>query len=293
MLKSENKDFEIGFRLSENSDPEERLEEAILWKMMHDHYGDRISLIEGASELDIPTFGRSLSYSGGKFHNRATNPVSDHLPYWDDKAFRESVSRSFEVVDYDQLGNAVSKLHEGGKHAFIKSTRPKHHKQTIRCGENVYRALDAMAYSFMDGGPRLMVQEWTDMIFEYRFFIINREIVTWSTKMDLLTPLDFPHIKTTGYRRQDDPGDAADCGRLIGRYLEFLKPIVEKTDFPDVSIDLALRAETRDVEIVEYNPMQLGQLGLFACDAKSLVQKSEVLLQRWTPKPETNYLITP
>lgn len=287
MHKTQDANFEIGFRLSTVVDPEERLEEALLWKLMHDFYGERIGLIDGPSKHAIPTFGRELTLSGGGFHNRATNPISGYLPYWNDPAFMKGIKRSFEVVEFEQLGAAIKKLHDDGKDAFIKSTRPKHHIQTIRKGQNVYRELDAMAYSFIDGGPAIMVQEWKPLEFEFRFFIIDREIVTWTPKLETLTPFDHPTIGTYGFRHQDDPSDKRDCGRLIGTYLELLKPLAEETIFPDVSIDVAVALNPHtgvsEAEIVEYNPMQLGQLGLFACDVKALVSKSPTLLTRWTP----------
>lgn len=297
MSNASSKSFEIGFRLSNTEDPEERLEEALLWKLMHDFYGERIGIIEGVYENPIPTFGRELTLNGGSFRNKAKNPVSAHLPYWNDPAFKKGIKRAFEVVPYEDLGRAVKDIHDTGKDVFIKSTRMKHHKQVIKRGKNAYKELDAMAYSFMDGGPEIMVQEWRPMEFEFRFFIIDRQIVTWSPKMVSLTPFDYPKIGCYGYRHENS-SEKQDCGRLIADYMKLIEPLLQETAFPDVSIDVAIAKDTvsgkTDIEIVEYNPMQLGQIGLFACDVMALVKKSPILLSRWpTPKASSIELDDP
>lgn len=67
----------IGFRLSDNPDPEERLEEAALWKAMHDHYGsERITplLSDDEAPADWILFGRQK----GSFQT-GQEPVSDRL----------------------------------------------------------------------------------------------------------------------------------------------------------------------------------------------------------------------
>lgn len=275
---------EIAFRLTEGTDPEERLEEAVLWKCMADHYGNRIKPVTGSVPFPIPTFGRGLS--ARSFENMGTNPVIDRLDYWDDPSFLSACNRQFTVVEYEALKATIKKVHQSGRDALVKSCRSKHFLRTFTRDCDFHDVLGYDAYDFMDGGPRLMVQEYRPMEFEFRFFIIDRQIVTHSPKMQSLTPLDFPTIGTTGFRHHDDPNDHRDCSALIHRYSNLARSIAASMKTPDAAIDLAHTPDDDEICVVEFNPMQLGQLGLFACDVKKLAKHSEILLNRWQrPEP--------
>jgi len=245
----------ILFRLVENLDPEERLEEAALWKAMHDEYGDGIVPLTDDEDTEHVAFGR--------MGRSVRNYVSDNLAYWDDPAFLRHAQRRFCVVDFDGLENAISDLHAAGFGAFVKSTRSKHYIVKIPVGTTVADAMDAMAYSFMDGGPRLMVQQLIEPTYETRFFCIGREIVTSSPICASLTPLDFPYSPY--------PQKICDALRTVAR------DIASAMQTPHASIDCAMTDGKPGV--IELNPMILGNLGLYACDVRALARASRKLIE--------------
>lgn len=267
------------FRLTSNLDPEERLEEAALWKAMHDEYGDGIEALpeDGKGDPSVPTFGRALRNPLGC----GLNPVSDRLDYWNDPAFLSEARRRFAVVPFERVEAEVTRLHSAGLGAFVKSTRSKHAIFRIPAGGSVRQAIGEMAYSFIDGGPELMVQEMCEIRTEHRFFCIGREIVTESPVQWALTPLDHPLPEGTAYatpasKRPLDPDPAAkdELARVARR-------IARDMEFPHAAIDCALINGTPGA--VELNPMRLGQLGLYAADVRALAKASRRLLPKAAP----------
>lgn len=263
----------VAFRLTSNPDPEERLEEAALWKAMKDEYGDEIVAIREDSEVleDLPTFGRPLKnpFIAG------ANPVSNVLPYWQDPAFLSRAGRRFGTFEFDDAIEEVSRLHAEGLGAFIKSTRSKHAIFRIMPGEDFYDVVQDMAYSFIDGGPELMVQEDCVVEYEYRFFCIDREIVTASPIQWSLTPIDFPLREGTVFRRPDS-AQAELRPDIVHALHELAKETALEMDGPHASIDCAII--NGKPAIVEFNPMRLGQLGLYAADVRALASASRSLL---------------
>lgn len=241
------------FRLTENKDPEERLEEAALWKAMHDEYGDEIAPLPDDAEAGV-CFGRMGS--------KVRNHVSDKLPYWADPAFLRHTQRRFSVVSYDGLREAVAALHADGLGAFVKSTKSKHCIFKVPLGASFEEAIGAMAYSFMDGGPDLMVQQLIEPTYETRFFCIDRQIVTESPINPHLTPIDFPC--------RSHPTPIATALRRVAF------DIADDMETPHASIDCALIDGQPGV--VELNPMILGNLGLYACDVRALAKASRQLI---------------
>jgi hypothetical protein len=279
----------IGFRLSDNPDPEERLEEAALWKAMYDHYGpDRISpLLSGdAAPANWVLFGRQR----GRFQT-GQEPVSDDLPYWDDPAFLAHCGRDFLVIDYEGLPAAVEALHRDGKAAFLKSTRLKHWKATVPVGSSVWDVLGDMAYSFMDGGPHVMVQEAVGMAYERRYFVIGRKVVESSPVMNALTPIDCPVPYGACYRTPTSPKmeilpsvrDRQDC--LVETMAAEMLP-----EHAVVDVAMVGGWDGRPV-VIEMNPMVLGQAGLFASSVRELAAASEVLLQGFVPNPRPTFAL--
>src|SRR5690606_38164588 len=86
----------------------------------------------------------------------------------------------------------ISILHDRGVDGFVKSTQDKHWVGRIPIGVSLYEAMDGMAYSFIDGGPKLVVQEFIPMKYEHRFFVVDRRIATDSPVQTRLTPIDHP-----------------------------------------------------------------------------------------------------
>lgn len=274
----------IGFRLTENTDPEERLEEAALWKALKDRYGDRISAVREGEDGgdDWVMFGRVPRFDTGR------EPVASNLRYWEDLSFLAHCERSFEIVDWEGLRPAVARLHAQGKGAFVKSTRMKHFVCRIPLGVNTDREMGAMAFSFMDGGPQLMVQSLVDMRFECRFFVIGREIITCSTVMHSLTPMD--HTRERGYLYERPDGGARIRNvSLLGEYHMLVRAVAQKMLPEHAVIDVALIDGKPGV--IEMNPMQLGQVGLYACDVYALAEAADKLMEGFVPKKRPAFVV--
>jgi len=261
------------YRLTSNADPEERLEEAALWKALHDEYGDAIVAVpEGErAPKGLPVFGRPLRFGFGG----GLNPVSNNLPYWNDPAFLAHAGRRFSVCEWEEVEAAVAALHADGLGAFLKSTRSKHAIFRIPVGSTVMETVQDMAYSFLDGGPALMVQEMCDVTFEHRFFCIDRTIVTDSPVQPALTPLDFPLAPGTTFRTPQDrwPVSAPEVTEALRKVAEEVADAMEPEH---ASIDCAM--VNGKPAVIELNPMRLGQLGLYAADVRALARASHVLL---------------
>lgn len=274
----------IGFRLSDNADPEERLEEAALWKAMSDLYGPRISAVtpERPAGDDWILFGR-----GGRF-DTGQEPVSSKLEYWNDPAFLENCGREFSVVPYEGLKGAVADLHARGIGAFVKSTRMKHFVCRIPVGADVDEEFGPMAFSFMDGGPSLMVQALAEVKCEHRFFVAGRRIVADSPVMVALTPLDWRENVGMAY---DTP---VSTRRRMNPDFEAYHALAER-----VAGDMAPKHAVIDVAmingepaVIEMNPMQLGQVGLYASNVRGLAAASETLIEGFVPRKRPPFVIS-
>ena len=269
----------VQFRLSDNADPEERLEEAALWKAIHDEYGDEAVAIRNEGDPDLPTFGRSLAR---RMEPHGRNPVSENLPYWRDPAFLEHTHRFFRVCTFDEAKSEVSKLHVSGRGAFLKSVRHKHAIFNIPAGTTFLEAMGDMAYSFIDGGPQLMVQELVEVRYEHRFFVIDRTVVTESPVQWALTPLDFPLPSGTVFATPNSTlaemkPDIADALRAVA------KDIASKMEYPHAAVDCGLI--DGEPGAIELNPMCLGQVGLYAADVRALARASKDLLRDFVAQP--------
>lgn len=278
----------IAFRLTKNADPEERLEEAALWKALYDFYSDEIVAFddEKGEGPDLPTFGRS--HGSPVKPNR--NPVPSKLDYWLDPAFTRHAHRSFWVCDWNAAEEKVKYLHDLGIDAFVKSTKSKHFICKIPAdGTTFYEAMGDMAYSFIDGGPDLLVQEFIPMDYEHRFFVIDRKIVTDSPVQTSLTPIDYPLepgslSKTPISTRLDINVDIYNELRRVA------EDISATMDYPHASVDCAITTSPDSPMgvgcLIEMNPMQLGQLGLYACNVRALAEASVKLIDEYKPSTE-------
>jgi hypothetical protein len=245
---------------------------------MYDEYGaDGIVAVRelGEAPEGLPVFGRTP-----KFPVPCANPVSTHLEYWNDPAFLAVCRREFHVVPFENAEAIVRSLQARGKGAFIKSTSLKHFTATILPREDFREKVGVMAYSFIDGGPALMVQELVEVEYEYRYFVVDDVIITSSPNMTSLTPIDHPLPPGAVFRK---PSSAA---------LEIRPGIVTALD--RVAADLATSMATPhaciDVGLingipgaVEMNPMQIGQVGLFASSVRALAKASVGLTNDYVP----------
>lgn len=243
------------FRFSGTMDPEERLEEAALWKALHDLLEARIEpLAPGSVGVHgVPVIGRP----------RRCEETAE-LRYWEDPAFLDHCGRPFTVCRFeDGLRGAVEALHAAGLGAFVKSTRAKHFIARIPVGTSIQEAFGDMAFSFIDG-PALMVQELCQVRYEHRFFVVARKVVTHTPNAAHLTPLDAP-----GCFSFETPADREPSLFYAGGFLRGVaEQVARRMRTPDAVIDCALI--NGKPAVVELNPMILGGVGLFACDVRRL-----------------------
>src|SRR4051812_35062100 len=100
--------MKLYYRLFETDDPEERLEDAALWKALSDEFGDGIISLDYGAKAPVDGY---LLGRGKKMEFDAKLPISDHLPYWTDPAFLNACGRSFKLCDWDGAKAEVDRLH--------------------------------------------------------------------------------------------------------------------------------------------------------------------------------------
>lgn len=268
------------YRLSETSDPEERLEDAALAKALHDVMGEDLQIL--SPQEPWPDHGLHLGRTR-MFEGPPRNLMAPAMiRYWEDPAFRAHTAREWSLLDLPAAKTKVKELHASGRDAFVKSTLgTKHYRERIPQGIELSEALDAMVYSFIDRDPCLLVQEAVEMTCERRFLIIDREVLTHSTVANSLTPLsrfqtgggtlefDDLHAKTPGVNTlQYNP-------TLTQRMLSLAQEIADQSEFESLCLDMCLIDSgplAGRLEIIEYNPMQPGMVGLFGCNPYALAE---------------------
>lgn len=271
------------YRLTETHDPEERLEDAALWKALRDALGDNIRLVG----TDEPAPKDGLFLGRGKRNEMNTNLLASlYIPYWEDPAFKNRCTRDFIIADFSEAYSACSRLLSGGNPVFLKSTAQKHYARLFRDKDEFEEEMESMAYSFIDRGPCLMVQQGVDMRFERRFLVIDREVVTQSPVAWHLTPMsraqgDGARIEDTHFDTPKDLEGFTDP-RLTRRMTEMARDIAAESDHPHLCVDLCVLGEDPEgpVEPVEWNPMQPGAVGLYACDPARIADAVKTHLDR-------------
>lgn len=260
----------VYYRLSNNEDPEERLEDAALWKAMKDEYGDDIGLLR--QDEDIPRgkimFGRTRR---GEMYSSSGNAT---MNYWSDPEFLGNCEREFYLCDFNSALRMIDDLHARGKGAFVKATDRKLYTQSISVGLDAAKAIGDMAYSFMDRPPSIMVQELCDIEFEQRFIFIDRELAASSPVAWHLTPLDW--VDPNFFWRTPNSKEAELAPEKNLR--EFAKGVARECQFSNVNIDCAFINGKPGV--VEFNDCHLGQLGLYACNVRALAKASRKLIPK-------------
>ncbi|MDW9478872.1 DUF4343 domain-containing protein [Sinorhizobium meliloti] len=277
--------YRAAFRLTDNTDPEERLEEAALWKAMYDQYGKAIVAVRGHADAPrgLPVFGRTP-----RFPVQCANPVPPRLDYWTDPAFLGACRRGFHVVPFEDAEPIVRGLQARGQGAFVKSTNLKHFTTTVGADEDFREKIGVMAFSFIDGGPELMVQELALIEYEYRYFVIDRQVVTSSPNMTWLTPIDYPLPNGTVFRtpRTTIPESRLD---IVSALESLAADLASSMATPHACIDVALINGVPGV--VEMNPMQIGQVGLFASSVRALARASESLIASYVPETSLAFTV--
>lgn len=265
-------DAKIKYVLANTKDPEERLEDACLWKAMHDVYGESIELAEYEDLEDRDVwFGRTKT---GK--QKGILPVPDHIEYWTDPAFLSNCGREFYVCDFESAQVFFNEIKASGNEVFLKSTRSKHWIGQSESGQSFSDVMGAMALSFMDTNVvQLMVQQKIDMSFEKRFVVVNRRIVTSSPIAWHLSPLNHD-CRNLNYETPADksPSYFVSCDE---EQTELAQLVAKQMKSPHAIIDIAMSGEKPVV--VEFNPCVIGCFGLYACDPYAIAKASTKLLQ--------------
>lgn len=266
--------MKLYYRLSETTDPEERLEDAALWKAIHDTFADEITLLP--SDAKVPDDGYLL---GRGKRNEVIHPpkliINENMPYWTDNAFLSNCRRMFKVMTWNDAIEEVGRLHRDGRGAFLKATDTKSMVAKLPVGCDVFEETGAWAYSFIDRPPCVMVQELVDMKYERRFVVIDRQIVTQSPIAVHLTPLDYSVINLH-YGTPLALTKPVRAPGLTQEMTDFVEGIA-KTMKPDHAIiDVALI--NGEIGIVEFNAARIGQFGLYACDPYGIARAVKGLI---------------
>lgn len=269
------------YRLSETHDPEERLEDACMWKALHEEYGHGITLLPSSAcpPDEGVLFGRTRY-----FEARSAFVGSQTIRYGDDPGFRWGISRRFETCDLERAEELVAEIHGAGKDAFVKAIDQKLFTSPVRRGQSIHGVLGDLIYSIVDRPGCLMVQDFVQMRHERRFVMINGSLITSSPVAIHLTPLHRDLLKTvTGHSVEDlhfetpshrtpipDPG-------LSRRMERFVEEVARRSAMKNAIIDVAELADGR-IEVIEFNPCQPGMFGLFACDPFAIAEATWRLL---------------
>jgi len=268
------------YRLTKTEDPEERLEDAVLYKAMHDTFGKGLTMVE----MDDPAPMDGLFLGRGKNRELWQKNILGQpgMKYWEDPAFQNAITRSFVVTDLSGAEEEIERLHAEGKDAFLKSTKQKHFIGRVDQGQTIHEALDGMVYSFMDIENCLMVQEAMEMSYERRFLVMNGKVVTQSPVAWHLTPMSRSWIQEdTGFSAEEmhyktpQSREARFSPEGTARMTAFAQKIADASDNPHLCIDLAIIGDdpAKDpIELIEFNPMQPGAVGLYACDPKRVAE---------------------
>ena len=267
------------YRLSDTSDPEERLEDAALWKAMHDHYGDGIRLLRDRETVPEGglMFGRTRNAE-----TEAAYAAPSHCPYWEDPAFIRGISRDFHLADLEEAEALVAALHAAGKDAFLKAMRQKCMTTLVPRGQRIHEAIGDMVYSFIDRPTCLMVQEAVPMRMERRFVIMGRAIATQSAVAHHLTPLAREALHALGAppehwhfetpkSRVPFRDDAA-----LEQMIDLASRTAREMRAEHMIIDVAMVGGR--AELIEFNPCQPGHFGLYACDPNRIAAGSQAMM---------------
>lgn len=268
--------MKLYYRLTETTDPEERLEDAALWKAMHDVFGSEISILpfDAATPSDGYFFGRGKRI---EYARRPNLLIQDRMPYWQDQAFLSNCHRMFKVMTWNDAMDEVARLHEAGRGAFLKATDTKSMVARLPVGCDMTDLLEGWAYSFIDRPPCIMVQELVDMIFERRFVVIDRQIVTQSPIAVHLTPLNTEAM-SLHYLTPTHSGEPKRYPELTWRMTDFVHRIAREMVPEHAIIDVA--KINSKIGIVEFNAARIGQFGLYACDPYAIARAVKDLLAK-------------
>lgn len=270
------------FSLLESKDPEERLENAMLWKAMSDVYGDKIHPITADDKVQpgdmifgMPT-GRQLRTSGSDVPK----------DYWNWEPFTSRLSRDFHVCNYEEAQAAVASLNEAGKAPFVKALRDKFYVERGEHGQSLEEILGDMVYSFCDyDTPVLMIQEAVDFSHEYRCIIVDGQVVTGSPVLHAATPAarlmmrgDNPEARL--YKSPSDPiSSGKHAGVVVSNMKAIAAEMAQELRLTSGTIDLGLiGGDPGRIEPIEINSGLPGRYGLYFADPVKIAEATRSIV---------------
>lgn len=282
------------YRLSNTDDPEERLEDAALYKALFDEFGKGLTLV--AHDRPAPEEGLFLGRGKRLEFSSKNKLTSDVVKYWHDSGFLGNISRSFMVTNLAGAEREVDRLHAAGMGAFVKSTKQKEMVLKVPRGQALGDALGDMVWSYIEKPDCLMVQEHVDMSYERRFLVMNGKVVTHSPVAWHLTPMSRYEIHDeTGFDVEDlhyrsaTSREARFSPTGARRMKDFAQKVADESSLRHICVDLAVLGddiEKDPLEVIEFNPMQPGGVGLYACSPKAIAKAVREALQ-----PELRVLV--
>lgn len=240
------------YRISHTLDPEERLEDAAMANAMHNALGVEI-VAEGPAE-----FGRDLMFRTPR----------KNIAYWDDPAFLENAGRPVKTLDADGAEAEVERLHSLGKGAFVKATDLKLFALPVPVGTSFVEALGDYIWSVIDRPACIMVQPLCDVRFEMRFVSVGRQIVTCSPVAVHLTPICKPHFNELYETPRSAAPTKAPCHKAD--LSELAENVAKQCRWDNAIIDCAII--DGKPAVIEFNPFNIGNFGLYACDPHAIAQ---------------------
>lgn len=172
-------------------------------------------------------------------NSEADNYFTVYIPYFGRKVALAGVAPdddSLDVVDY-----VYSQVDRREPRKFvIKGTSSKSFIETVEIPagasyaevESVVHAALGWYAAKIDGRARsLFVQEWVDMEYEYRFFVVDHKIVTGAGMIHEYTPLDNRSALDIAVRKavRDKSSSIEDNELLIEQYYEFANKVIHET----------------------------------------------------------------
>ncbi len=258
------------------ANPDERLENALLYRALRRRLGTRLTGY--ATTSDVPrgvraVFGRTCPRRLASRHGPGAlvYPAADALemPYWTDPTFLAAAGRRITVHGLAEAEHAVAAIHARDRKAFVKATKPKLFAQTVDPGSTLLQALGPLAYSLIETPDCLMVQDHIDLVDEYRFFVVAGRIVTGAGAIESDTPAENRHVFANEVEGRRGSGKRRNDPALMTAYLEFAHDFVSAREPGTYVLDVASAAGQTCV--VEINPLYLGRVGLYGCDVQRLV----------------------
>lgn len=259
----------------QGSDPDERLENALLYRALRRRLGRQMPGYTREAEIPLKVravFGRAspMRLLTGREQNPVVypHPRVHTLPYWKDPAFLAAAGRRIALCDLPDAARVVAEMHARGEAAFVKATRPKYFAQLIPPGTRLIEALDSLSYSLCDASDCLLVQEAVRFEHEYRVFVVAGEAVTGAGCINDRSPAEN--------RERFDPAMEPTRGcehvvlhhGLAAAYQDFAERFAAGRS--DLTCTLDLATVDGRIHVIEMNPLQLGRVGLFACDVQAL-----------------------